>query len=67
LSERSSADVRARFGQGRTESKRLHRRVSLSTSKRCSPREVAAELARLGYVSAGKPFAVNQVVRLLAS
>jgi len=47
------------------EAKRL-RRASPRTGKRRSLREVAAELTRLGYVtSAGKPFAVNQVVRLL--
>ena len=49
------------------EAKRL-RRASPRTGKRRSLREVAAELARLGYVtSTGRPFAVNQVVRLLAS
>ena len=49
------------------EAKRL-RRASPKTGKRRTLSEVAAELARLGYVtSTGKPFAINQVVRLLAS
>ena len=49
------------------EAKRL-RRASPRTGKRRTLAEIAAELARLGYMtSAGKPFAVNQVVRLLAS
>ena len=49
------------------EAKRLCR-ASPRTGKRRTLAEIAAELARLGYVtSAGRPFAVNQVVRLLAS
>jgi DNA invertase Pin-like site-specific DNA recombinase len=49
------------------EAKRL-RRASPKTGKRRTLAEVAAELARLGHVSStGKPFAVNQVVRLLAA
>ena len=49
------------------ETKRL-RRASPRTGKRRTLAEIAAELARLGYVtSTGKPFAVNQVVRLLAA
>jgi hypothetical protein len=49
------------------EAKRLHR-ASPKTGKRRTLAEVAVELARLGYVtSAGKPFAADQVVGLLAS
>ena len=49
------------------EAKRL-RRASPRTGKRRTLAEIAAELARLGCVtSADKPFAANQVVRLLAS
>ena len=48
------------------EAKRL-RRASPKTGKRRTLAEIAAELARLGHVtSTGRPFAVNQVVRLLA-
>ncbi len=45
--------------------KRL-RRASPRTGKRRSLREVAAELAHLGYMTnTGRSLAVNQVVRLL--
>ena len=52
-------------GQGRTESK-WPRRASPRTGKQRGLREVAAELAHLGYMtSTGRSFAVNQVVRPL--